>query len=97
MYQAAGQSLRLKIQDDYLAATTADKLLRIYSETVIPQAGLALESSLASYETGAVDFLSVLSNFSSVLEFEMNYADELRNLHLAAVRLEESTGKKLVQ
>jgi len=27
----------------------------------------------------------------------MNYADELRNLHLAAVRLEESTGKKLVQ
>ena len=96
-YQAAGQSLRLKIQDDYLAATTADKLLRIYSETVIPQAGLALESSLASYETGAVDFLSVLSNFTSVLEFEMNYADELRNLHLAVVRLEESTGKKLVQ
>ncbi len=97
VYQAAGQSLRLKIQDDYLAATTADKLLRIYSETVIPQAGLALESSLASYETGTVDFLSVLSNFTSVLEFEMNYADELRNLHLAAVRLEESTGKKLVQ
>jgi outer membrane protein TolC len=96
-YQAANQELRLKIQDDYLAATTADKLLRIYSETVIPQAGLALESSLASYETGAVDFLSVLSNFTSVLEFEMNYVEELRNLHLAAVRLEESTGKKLVQ
>lgn len=96
-YQAANQELRLKVQDDYLAATTADKLLRIYSETVIPQAGLALESSLASYETGAVDFLSVLSNFTSVLEFEMNYIEELRNLYLAAVRLEESTGKKLVQ
>lgn len=96
LYQAADQALRLRVQDDYLALTTADKLLRIYSETVIPQAGLALESSLASYETGAVDFLSVLSNFTSVLEFEMNYADELRNLHLAAARLEESTGKKLV-
>lgn len=96
-YQAANQELRLKVQDDYLAATTADKLLRIYSETVIPQAGLTLESSIASYETGAVDFLSVLSNFTSVLEFEMNYVEELRNLYLAAVRLEESTGKKLVQ
>jgi outer membrane protein, heavy metal efflux system len=96
MYESADQSLRLKIQDDYLAASTADRLLRLYSETVIPQAGLALESSLASYETGAVDFLSVLTNFTAILDFEMNYAEELRNLHMAIARLEEATGKKLV-
>ncbi len=95
-YEAVDQSLRQRIQDDYLSATTAEKLLRLYSETVIPQAGLTLESSLASYETGAVDFLSVLTNFTAVLDFEMNYAEELRNLHAAAARLEEVTGKKLV-
>ena len=80
-----------------LPPALADKLLRLYAETVIPQAGLALESSIASYETGAVDFLSVLTNFSAVLDFEMNYTDELRNLYLATARLEESTGKKLVR
>ena len=32
---------------------------------------------MASYETGAVDFLSVLTNFGAVLEYEMTYFDEL--------------------
>jgi outer membrane protein, heavy metal efflux system len=94
-YEAVDQSLRQRIQDDFLAASTAARLLRLYSDTVIPQAGLALESSLASYETGAVDFLSVLSNFTSVLEFEMNYAEEVRNLHASAARIEEMTGRNL--
>ena len=46
---------------------------------MVPQASLALESSLASYETGAVDFLSVLTNFITVLEYEMNYYEELQH------------------
>ncbi|BDC51758.1 RND transporter [Bryobacterales bacterium F-183] len=92
-YEAADQAVRLTIQDEFLAASTASKLLALYSNTVIPQAGLALESSLASYETGAVDFLSVLTNFNAVLEFEVNYAEELRNLHVAMVRIDAATGR----
>ena len=58
-------------------ASTSVRLARLYRETVLPQARLALESSMASYQTGAVDFLSVLTNFGSVLEYEMTYFDEL--------------------
>jgi hypothetical protein len=44
---------------------------------VIPEARLALESSMASYETGALDALSVLKNFMTVVDYELNYHEEL--------------------
>ena len=95
-YEATGQNLAFRIKDDYLMATTAEKLMRLYGETVVPQATLALESSLTSYETGTIDFLSVLMNLSMVLEYEMNYHEALMDMHVALTRLEEMTGLELI-
>lgn len=76
-------------------AVTASRLARLYRDTVLPQARLALESSLASYQTGAIDFLSVLMNFSMVLDYEMTYYEQLAELQQAISRLEEMTGAPL--
>ncbi len=95
-YEAANQNLHFRIQDDYLMAQTSEQLVRLYGETVIPQAALTLESSLAAYETGAVDFLTVLTNYITVVEYQMNYYEELQNLYLALARLEEMTARPLV-
>jgi hypothetical protein len=46
---------------------------------------------MASYQTGGVDFLSVLTNFGTVLEYEMTYFEELSAFHAAMSRLEEMT------
>ncbi|MFB3826314.1 MAG: TolC family protein [Bryobacteraceae bacterium] len=94
-YEATDQNLRVRIRDDYLMAQASAKLMDIYAKTVAPQAGMALESSLATYETGTVDFLSVLSNFSMVLDYELNYYEELMNYYLALSRLEEMTAARL--
>jgi outer membrane protein TolC len=96
-YQAANQTLRFRVKDDYLMAETSYRLMNMYSTTVVPQASLALQSSLASYETGAVDFLSVLMNFTSMLDYELNYQDESLSYFLALARLEEMTGVDLVK
>ena len=88
--------LQSRIQEDYQMASTSVRLATLYRDTVLPQARLALESSMASYQTGAVDFLSVLTNFGAVLEYEMTYFDELTAFHVAASRLEEMTGTMLV-
>lgn len=96
-FESTNQSLLFRIQDDFLMAQTASQLVELYSKTVIPQAGLALESSLSSYETGAVDFLSVYMNYITIVEYEMNYYEELQNMYLALVRLEEMTAQQLVQ
>ncbi|HWB99807.1 MAG TPA: TolC family protein, partial [Bryobacteraceae bacterium] len=94
-YEATSQALGYRIQEDYAMAQASAKLMGLYKQTVVPQANLALEASLATYETGSVDFLSVLSNFTMVLDYEMNYYDEALNYALALSRLEEMTGQTL--
>jgi outer membrane protein TolC len=96
-YEAINQSLHFRIKDDHLMAATSAQLMRLYGQTVIPQANLALESSLASYETGAVDFLAVLMNNVTVVEYEMNYYEEMQNFYLALSRLEEMTAVPLIK
>ncbi len=95
MLESTAQSLAFRIKDDYLLAQTSIRLMHAYEFAVVPQASLALESSLASYETGAVDLLTVLSNFRTILEYQENYHDEMMNAHLAIARLEELTGLEL--
>ena len=94
-YEATDQSIHYRIKDDYAMAQASSKLMKLYTQTVVPQGNLALESSLSTYETGAVDFLSVLTNFTTVLDYEMNYFDEALNYELALCRLEEVTGRPL--
>jgi len=95
-YDGSRLALQGRLNEDYQMAATSARLATLYRETVLPQARLALESSMASYQTGAVDFLSVLTNFGSVLEYEMTYFEELTAFHVAVSRLEEMTGTALV-
>jgi outer membrane protein TolC len=70
--------------------------MRLYSTTMLPQATVTLDSSLAGYENGQGDFTNVLASLMSVLDAEMAYHEESLNYHLALLRLEESTGVPLM-
>ncbi len=96
-YEATARTLEYQIKNEFLAAETAQKLLDLYLNTVLPQAGMAVESSLASYQSGTVDFTSVLSNEVAAFEYELNYHEQMQEYHLALVRLEEMTGVELMQ
>ena len=95
-YDSTRLNLQGRIQEDYQLASTAVRFARLYRDTVLPQARLALESSMASYQTGRIDFLSVVTNFGTVLEYEMTYFDELVAYHTAVSRIEEMSGTPLV-
>jgi outer membrane protein, heavy metal efflux system len=94
-YDVTRLDLQNRLQAEYQEASTSARLARLYRDTVLPQAQLALESSMASYQTGSVDFLSVLTNFGTVLQYEMTFFDELASYHAAVSRLEELTGMAL--
>lgn len=94
-YEATDQSVHYRIKEDYTMVQASAKLMKLYMQTVVLQGNLALESSLSTYETGSVDFLSVLTNFTTVLDYEMNYYDEALNYELALSHLEEMTGQRL--
>ena len=93
--EAAGVSVEAQVREAYSLATTARKLVDLYAKSVIPEAQLSLEASMTSYETGAMDFLPVFSNFMNVAEYELMYHEEIMQFHVALARLEELTGGSL--
>lgn len=86
-----------QVTEEYLAGTTTNRLAELYSDSVLPQARLSLESSLASYQVGRVDFLSVLTNFMTVLSYEISYEEQHARYLQALARLEPLTGLSFIR
>ena len=86
-YESTGVDLDARIREEYTLAATSRKLIDLYEKSVIPEARLALESSMASYETGALDFLALYSNFMNVVDYELRYHEEIMQFHIALARL----------
>jgi cobalt-zinc-cadmium efflux system outer membrane protein len=88
-YRSTKQMLDFRIQDRFQVADASRKLMELYAKRIVPQSQFALESSLTSYETGSVDFLTVLSNFNTILEYETSYYEQQAEYLKALSNLEE--------
>jgi len=84
--------VRFEMKQNYLSAKASERLLTLYSKGVVPQSSLALESSMASYQVGNVDFLSLLANFSTLLNYEIDYYRQLADYQTALAQIEGLTG-----
>jgi cobalt-zinc-cadmium efflux system outer membrane protein len=96
-YRAGQQDVLFRAKDEYLIAKTSERLLALYESGIIPQASLSLESALAGYEVGTVDFLTLINNLMSILTFERQYYEELARHEQALARLEPLVAKPLAQ
>lgn len=88
-YRATEQVLSTQLTERYRLAETSQKLMDLYSKRIIPQSTLALESSLASYESANAELLTVLSNFTTILDYEMSYYQQRAEYMKALASLEE--------
>ena len=84
--------VKFELKRQYLAARASERLLTLYSKGVVPQSSLALESSMTSYQVGSVDFLSLLANFTTLLDYETDYYRRLADYQTALARIEVLTG-----
>lgn len=87
--------LFFRIKDKYLAATTAQRLVKLYGTTIIPQSSLSLESAISGYEVGKVDFLTLLDNLVTLLNYELSYYEQLSNVEKSIAALEPFVGVNL--
>jgi outer membrane protein, heavy metal efflux system len=94
-YRSTEQMLGFRIRDRFQIADASRKLMELYSKRIVPQSQFALESSLASYETGAVDFLTVFSNFNTILDYETSYYEQQAEYLKALSSLEELVAQPL--
>lgn len=85
------------VKEQYLMAKSSERLFQLYAQGVVPQSSLALESSMSAYQVGNVDFLTILSNFTTVLDYEVNYYREVANYNMALARMEPLVGVELTK
>jgi len=91
----AVQAIELLVHDSYLRADRAVRLTRLYSEAIIPQAVLSLESAIAGYGVGNIDFPALLDSVVTLLTYRLELEREETNYATAIVRIEEHLGRSL--
>jgi len=95
-YDSVKNNVLFVVKDNYITATTSDKLLELYKTGIIPQSSLSLESAISGYQVGNVDFLTLLDNLITLFNFELGYYEQLTEYQKALTRIEEVTGLDLV-
>jgi outer membrane protein, heavy metal efflux system len=84
--------LSYELQQSYAAAQTAKQMLDLYDQAILPQAELARDSAQASYTVGNVDFLTVLTSYTSIYSYELDYQRQRADYEIAIARIHGLTG-----
>ena len=91
-YAATLVEVEAEIREQYSTAEASLKLVNLYEKTVIPEARLAYESALASYQAGRGDFIAPFTSFISVVDYTLTDHEEIVQSRIALAKLEELTG-----
>ncbi len=75
------------VRDNFSMLRSAEKLLDIYRQGLIPRSRQFLEQTMSSYATGSVDLVSVVSRVNSLLDYELLYWEKLVEREKAIARL----------
>lgn len=70
-------------------------LIRLYREDILPQARAAVESALASYRVGAVDFMTLVDAQMALNRFQREYYGMLAAYGSGVANLEMTVGRDL--
>jgi len=74
---AARAEVRLAVTEAYRSARRAERLLQLYDQGILKQDRLSLDSALAQYQVGRVDFLTLITSWRRLLEDQLMFRQEL--------------------
>jgi outer membrane protein, heavy metal efflux system len=86
-----------QVKEAYTTATTSEKLANLYGSAIVPQSNLALNSAIANYQVGKIDFLQLIDASMSLLEYELKYYEAMAEFHKALAQLEPLVGVDLIK
>jgi outer membrane protein TolC len=90
--QARRLEVSYELQQAAAAAETAKQMLDLYDQAILPQAQLARDSAQASYTVGNVDFLTVLTSYTAIYSYELDYHRQRADYEIAIARIYGLTG-----
>jgi outer membrane protein TolC len=91
----ARAEVRYAVNEAYEMASAAERLLRLYDEGILKQARLSLDSALAQYRVGKVDFLTLITSWRRLLDYDLTYREQLAAHEKALLRLAVHVGPGL--
>ncbi len=71
--------------------------MELYASGVIPQARLSLESATAGYQVGRVDFLTLVDNVVTLLDYELRHEEAMTDYQKALAELEALVGVEVTR
>ena len=80
------------IRDNFSMFKTAEKLMDLYKNGLIPKTYQDFELALSGYVTGKVEAITVISRLKSILDFEVSYWGQFAEREKAIARLEALSG-----
>jgi outer membrane protein TolC len=99
LQQAEFESRRIavfrEISEALVKVRSAQRLVRLYRDTLRPQARAVLKATAAAYETDRTDFLNLLDGQNTALEVEFSYFGALAELEAGMAELERTVGAPL--
>ena len=89
---AARLSVSSQVQNQLIAVQTTERVLRIYSAGLIPQAEATLKSAIGTYRVGKVDFQTLLSAEIDVLRLRQQYYRAVADHEIAVAKIQQIIG-----
>lgn len=96
-YENLENNVKAEIADLYFQIATTGKTVDLYEQGLIAQAESSLQSALAAYRTGKLEFLNLLDAERMLLQFNLGYVKELSNYNKQVAAMARAVGGKLPQ
>ena len=85
-------SLRFVVKKHHFGMETANRSIRLYRQTLLPQAQQALDAANTAYQAAQIDFLSFLDAQRTLLNLRIQEQRALRDYHQHLTQLEQAVG-----
>lgn len=85
-------SLRFVVKKHHFGMETADRSIRLYRQTLLPQARQALDAANTAYQAAQIDFLSFLDAQRTLLNLRTEEQRALRDYRQHLAQLEQAVG-----
>ena len=84
--------LRFVVKKHHFGMETANRSIRLYRQTLLPQARQALDAANTAYQAAQIDFLSFLDTQRTLLNLRIEEQRALRDYHQHLTQLEQAVG-----
>ena len=94
-YQNMENMTLFEVKDFHFKVQTAERLVKLYRDSIIPQANQSLKAAESGYQAGQVDFLNLIDSQRVLLDFNLAFYRAVADFGTNIAGLERVVGVEL--